>query len=732
MIVAHKSEDGRLQSIEDHAKGVAELASGFAEVFGYQSLGYAAGIFHDIGKKTEGFQRRILNNGPKVEHSSAGALIMKDTGHLFGLFLAYCIAGHHGGLPDFGTSADTEDEGSLQAKLKREKGRAYKGFLPFMDIADPKNLLPNTFSTKKIGGRSGGFSASFLIRMLFSCLVDADYLDTETFMMGKAADRDMGEINEEILKKFESHVLEKFSTPTRDIDKWRCKIREECIEKAKSSHNLFSLTVPTGGGKTLSSMAFAIQHAKQYGKRRIIYVIPYTSIIEQTADIFRRIFGEGVVLEHHSNVQYDDQYEEMNKARMAAENWAAPIIVTTNVQFFESFFSNRSSRCRKLHNIANSVIIFDEAQMLPVPYLLPCLWTIAELVENYRCTALLMSATQPALDQYFPDQISASEISESIPEMYQFFKRAQIKMIGELTQDELGQLLNSCEQALCIVNSRKQAQELYKKFPQDEGSFHLSTLMPPVLRKQRLKMIRERLDQGLPCRVVSTSLIEAGVDVDFPVVYREEAGLDSQVQAAGRCNREAKKPLSESIVYVYRIKRGEAPKIPNSLRLPIEVSRIVGESHTDPGSPEAIYEFFKLLYKNKGEGLDQKNIVEGIEQCIRANFSFASIAQLFHLIENETKPVFIALDKDAEAIAEQLRKGKRNRNLMRKAGIYQVSIYQKDFERLEAAGAIEYAKVFQENVLREDKNLAILVNINKWFDLQIGLVVPDLGIGLFM
>ena len=732
MIVAHKADDGRLQSIEEHSKQVAVLAAKFAEVFGYRMLGYTVGLFHDIGKMTEGFQRRILDNGPKVEHSAAGASLLMDTNHRFGLFLAYCIAGHHAGLPNFGTSADTEDEGSLQAKLKREKSRGFKRFLPFMDIADPKNLLQNTFSTKKIGGKSGGFSASFLIRMLFSCLVDADYLDTETFMMGKAADRDMGELNKDIFDQFDAHISENFSAPVREIDTWRCKIRAECVEKAKLSHNLYSLTVPTGGGKTLSSMAFAIHHAKQHKKRRIIYVIPYTSIIEQTADVFRRIFGKDVVLEHHSNVQYDDQAEEMSKARLATENWAAPIIVTTNVQFFESFFSNRSSRCRKLHNIANSVIIFDEAQMLPVPYLLPCLWTIAELVENYRCTALLMSATQPALDQYFPDQISATEISESIPEMYQFFKRTQIKMIGELTQDELGQLLNSCEQALCIVNSRKQAQELYKNFPQDDGSFHLSTLMPPVLRKQRLKMIRERLDQGLPCRVVSTSLIEAGVDVDFPVVYREEAGLDSQVQAAGRCNREAKRPLSESIVHVYRIKQRDASRIPNSLRLPIEVSRIVGESHIDPGSPEAIYEFFKLLYKNRGEGLDQKKIVGGIEQCVRANFPFADIAQSFHLIENETKPVFIALDTDAEAIAEQLRQGKRNRNLMRKAGIYQVSVYQKDFEKLEAAGAIEYAKSFQENVLHEDKNLAILVNISKWFDPQTGLIVPDLGIGLFM
>ena len=674
MIIAHKSEDGRLQSIEEHAEQVAELAAGFSDSFGYGELGRAVGLFHDLGKISEGFQRRILYNGPKVEHSAAGAAVLRNTGHIFGLFLAYCIAGHHTGLPDHGTSADSEDEGTLQAKLKRENRRGFKAYLPFMGIGDPKILLPNEFRTKKIGGGSGGFSASFLIRMLFSCLVDADYLDTESFMLGKTMDRDMGGLNEDLFNIFDDHITSKFSNPVREIDQWRCRIRETCIAKAKLLHGLYSLTVPTGGGKTLSSMAFAIDHAREHGMRRIIYVIPYTSIIEQTAEVFKGIFGEDAVLEHHSNVQYDDQNEEMSKARMATENCEAPIIVTTNVQFFESFFANKSSRCRKLHNIANSVIIFDEAQMLPVPYLLPCLWTIAELVENYRCTAVLMSATQPALEQYFPDHIKAQEISDDIPAMYDYFKRAQIKLIGELSRDVLAQQLVNSDQVLCIVNSRRQAQELYRMLPEDESSFHLSTLMPPVLRKQRLRTIRERLKMGKPCRVISTSLIEAGVDVDFPVVYREEAGLDSQVQAAGRCNREGKHPLSESVVYVYRMKEDEAARMPSSLRLPIEISRLVAQDHADLGSPKAIDDYFKLLYKNKGDGLDQKKIVDGIEKCNGANFSFAGIARDFHLIENETISVLIPFDTESKGLADHLRSGKRNRNLMRRAGAYQVSV----------------------------------------------------------
>lgn len=731
MIVAHKSDDGRIQSIEEHSLQTAKLASEFAGAFGYETLGYAAGLLHDLGKITDGFQKRILENGPKVEHSAAGAYILMETKLLFGRLLAYCVSGHHGGLPNFGTSADTVDESTLTAKMKREEERK-KNYLPFMGIDNPRSLLSQSAVTKSIGNGRGAFSAAFLTRMLYSCLVDADYLDTERFMLGQAPDREMGLLNDDIFEKFDRYTAEHFSSPQSEINIWRCRIREACMENAKLNHNLFSLTVPTGGGKTISSLAFALHHAKLYHKQRVIYVIPYTSIIEQTADIFRGIFGNDAVLEHHSNVLYDDQNEEMSRARFAAENWAAPVIVTTNVQFFESFFSNKSSKCRKLHHVANSVIIFDEAQMLPVPYLLPCLWTIAELVHNYCCTAVLMSATKPALEEYFPNQVKTIEMMGNISEMYRFFKRTQIIHIGELSEEELCGRLNQCEQVLCIVNSRKQAQNIYKQLPQEEGSFHLSTLMPPMMRKWNLQMIRDRLQAGLSCRVVSTSLIEAGVDVDFPVVYREEAGLDSQVQAAGRCNREARRSADDSRVFVYRMKDREAYRIPSALRLPIEVARLVAENHDDLGSPEAIQDFFHVLYKNKGDGLDQKKIVEEFEQCIRANYAFADVAQAFRLIETETKTIFIPLDENANQIADQLREGKRNRNLMRLAGQYQVSVYPQDFERLEAAGAIEYAKIYQEGGLREDRDLAILVNINKWFNDYIGLIVPELGIGLFV
>lgn len=730
MIVAHKSEDGRLQSIEEHALQTAELAQRFADAFGCSQLGYAAGLYHDFGKIKEAFQRRILHNGPKVEHSAAGAKALLDTKHLAGLFLAYCIAGHHTGIPDWGSSLDTEESATLNGKMARERHDEIDCF-PFMHVSDARQLLPDSLPIRPIGGRSGGFSASFLIRMLFSCLVDADFLDTETFMRGKPVERDMGTLSQTLFDAFDRYVAEHFSNPSRPLDIMRCNIRASCEKKARGPQGLYSLTVPTGGGKTISSLSFALHHAKAHHLKRVIYVIPYTSIIEQTAAVFQGILGPEAVLEHHSNVQYDDREEEMSAARLASENWSAPVVVTTNVQFFESLFANRSSACRKLHNIANSVIIFDEAQMLPVPYLLPCLWAIAELTKNYGCTAVLMSATQPALENYFPDGMQAIEICEDTQALYDFFRRTRIRAMGEITQSDLATMVGEHPQALCIVNTRRRAQALFHLLPKD-GRFHLSTLMPPKLRKQQFAQIKERLSHGLPCRVVSTSLIEAGVDLDFPAVYREETGLDSQIQAAGRCNREGNRPLDESIVHVFRFQEDNQPRIPSSMRLPIEAARAIAQSHADITAPEAIHAYFAMLYQAKGAAIDQKDIIGRIEKCSRANFPMAAIAKEFKLIESDTATVFIPLDEEGKELADMLKAGIRNRSIMQKAGQYQVSVYQQDLDRLAGAGLLDFAQLIDNHRLIRDEKLAILENIEKGFHPQTGLQVPDLGIGLFV
>lgn len=320
--------------------------------------------------------------------------------------------------------------------------------------------------------------------------------------------------------------------------------------------------MPTGGGKTVASLAFALKHAVEHNMDRVIYVIPYTSIIEQNAQIFREILGDDNVLENHCNVDYEGT-EEFRPMQLASENWDKPVVVTTNVQFFESLFSNKSSKCRKLHNIANSVIIFDEAQMLPIDYLTPCLSMIQELVENYGTSVVLCTATQPALDDFFVSKEQIVELCPRLGEQFRFFERVTYQNIGSISKEGITELLAKEQSVLCIVNTRKDAQELYHSL-QGGGVYHLSTSMYPKHRKRVLKCVKERLSTKKKCILISTSLVEAGVDLDFSCVYREIAGIDSMIQAAGRCNREGKRTVEESKVYIFELEGSEGGTKPET------------------------------------------------------------------------------------------------------------------------------------------------------------------------
>ena len=690
MNVAHISGGGKRQSVEDHSDGTAILARTFAEPFGAKEFGYCIGKLHDAGKYSDAFQKRINESGPKVDHSTAGAQVIFNTlKNGQGILMAYCIAGHHAGLPDGGSSADLTDMPTLAARLKR----SVPDFSRFYCSADIASLLPKSAPPVHMMGKYG-FTAAFFIRMLFSCLVDADFLDTEKFMSDGAVERGNMEDIPALWAKFQKYISQ-FASPSSAINKKRTEILNICLSKALSAKGLYTLTVPTGGGKTLSSLAFALRQANKYGMKRIIYAIPYTSIIEQNAEVFRKIFGNENVLEHHSNFVFPDCREEketkaQEKLKLAAENWDAPVIVTTNVQFFESLFANRSSCCRKLHNIANSVIIFDEAQMIPRDYLMPCIRAISELVINYGCTAVLCSATQPALKGLFPSEVKSTEICENINGLYEFFRRTTFVRGGELDDSSLEQLLNIEKQALCIVNTKKHAHDLYYKLKND-GSFHLSTLMTPSHRKQKLEKIRDRLKKGKECRVVSTSLIEAGVDVDFPVVYREEAGLDSEIQAAGRCNREGKHSAKESRVVIFRPEEKYRGHLPASLQLPADVAKTIAPKYADITSPEAIRCYFETMYNVSGEYLDKKGIVEMFERGAADNFSFpfAEAADMFRLIESDTRAILIPKEKKAKELLQSLQKGEKSREIFRAIGPYCVNTYSTHFQKLHDAGKIE-------------------------------------------
>ena len=378
--------------------------------------------------------------------------------------------------------------------------------------------------------------------------------------------------------------------------------------------------------------------------------------------------------------------------QLAAENWDKPVVVTTNVRFFESLYACRTSECRKLHNIANSVIIFDEAQMLPVKYLMPCIRAISELICNYHCTAVICTATQPSLQPFFPakmQELKAEELCPDVKGQYDFFKRTKIQLAGRISQEHLVKELEGRQQVLCILNSRKRVQRVCDSID-SRGTYHLSTLMYPKHRKEILKEIRSRLSSGEPCRLISTSLVEAGVDFDFPAVYRELAGIDSVIQAAGRCNREGKRDPEECMTQVFTLEEEEDIHIPRELKLPISVAGQIAQKYEDISLPEAIGDYFTRLYRYKGEGLDAKDVVEQFEQGSRSfMFPFASAASGFRLIESNTRTILIDTEPEAAQIAMQIRQGGHSRELIRQAGQYCVNVYEHDFEALSGAGRLE-------------------------------------------
>ena len=699
--VAHVSEDDeRRELVRDHLSQVAEMAASFAGSFGASDWAYTAGLAHDLGKYSVEFQNRILRNGPKVDHSTAGAsVIAKELGLIP---LSYCVAGHHGGLPDAGSQVD--GTGLFGRLRKAERGEvpdfsAYRKEIRLSKPEPPKLLLDSALA-KNTADQS--YSIQFLIRMLFSCLVDADFLCTEEFM-NNGAREPLQHVAMEILANRLEDVLSGFRPPVNELGALRCSVSDDCLKAAKGPKGLYSLTAPTGSGKTYALMRFALQHACLHGMARVICAEPYTSIIEQNAQVYRDVLGGENVLEHHSGFDFDgDEFSGNDlgaRLRLAAENWDAPVIVTTNVQLFESLYANKTSRCRKLHNLANSVIVLDEAQMIPTGFLAPCIRALAELVKHYGCTVLLSSATQPAIEKQFEGLgLRCSEIISDTKELFDALKRVSYRSLGPVTDDELVSLLVSNDQALCIVNSRKQARALYEGICDRRGDsaalFHLTTLMYPEHRKRVLMTVRKLVSNNEPCLLVATSLVEAGVDLDFPVVFRGVAGIDSMVQAAGRCNREGKRSIEDSIVYLFQNAAG--------YRIPQEtVQRAAVSNATLPGleepngdvsqieSLDTIEKFFGLLYGVKGsEGLDCRNIVEALSKNDPPfAYDFDSVANDFRLIEDGSFPVVIPSNEIADDL-ESLESGVATRSSMRRISRYSISLYRHDIERLHSEGVI--------------------------------------------
>lgn len=672
---AHRDENGNLQSLSNHLDAVAKLTAEFAAPFRSSEYGAIAGFLHDLAKATDGFDKRLFQNGPKVDHSTFGAQVLDRKG---ARILGYVVAGHHGGMPD-GGSVTSPENGVLAKRLQKEVPPCNGEYKKYLDFSLPKTI-PLSFTPGFLG-----FARAFWVRMLFSCLVDADFLDTELFMLGKQPRGGYATIA--AMQSSLHQYVQQFSQPKTKVHQIRTEILNACKTGAQQSPGLFTLTVPTGGGKTISSLSFAMDHALAHNMRRIIYCMPYTSIIEQNGAVFQSIVGSRNVLMHYADAftkeissggeaDFDDY--DGKRQKLSAENWDSHLIITTNVQFFESLFAYKPSKCRKLHRIANSVIVLDEAQMLPRNYMKPVIRALEELCINYGCTVLMMSATQPSLNRFYTAKLPVRELNPIVKDSFQDLRRVQIKHMGSASLQELATKLASHKQAFCIVNTKRRARELYELLP-SENTFHLSTLMLPSDREQTLETIRQHLREGLPCRVVATSMIEAGVDFDFPVGYREEAGLDSIIQAAGRVNREGKRSTSESYLHVFQCAehtlRGE-------IRQAALISNRVFEQYDDVTSTEAIKAYFDILFDVRETEMDQKNILALLGDDYGWNIPFKTIAEQFKLIEEHTTPVFVRRNKKAAALAKRLLNGERDKTLLREASAYCVNVNSNELDNI--------------------------------------------------
>ena len=693
---AHSAEnrpESHWQTLQSHAENVAALAAQFAEPFGAAEIARYSGLLHDLGKYSDPFQNR-LRGGKRVDHATAGAKEAAARWGMIGKLMAYCIAGHHAGL------ANGSGEGNNRSTLKERLAADIPALNPVWqtELRLPEKI---TLPALKPNPKYPGFMQAFFTRMLYSCLVDADYLDTEAFyakLDGEPIERGNYPALSELQQAFKQHLQQiraKAATSAggqAELNRLRCDILDHAQQQAALPPGLFTLTVPTGGGKTYTSMAFALEHARQHGQRRIIYVMPFTTIIEQNAAAFRQAFGDlgAAVLEHHST--FDDSTlldrDSRDKLRHATENWDAPVIITTAVQFFESLFADRASRCRKLHNIANSIIILDEAQMLPLHLLRPVMAAIDELARNYRCSVVMCTATQPAIGSahgFYSGFDNLREIAPDPAQLYAALRRTTVRHIGRQSDTELLEQLTSHPQLLIIVNNRRHARSLYDSAKHLEGTYHLTTLMCAEHRSQVLATVRARLAAGEPCRLIATSLIEAGVDVSFPRLMRAEAGADSIAQAAGRCNRENQWAAEDSEVLIFHPE--EQWQAPPELAAYAACMRETLRNEGDLLAPEAMTAYFARVY-NISE-LDKHRILEKLKNA-GSDFPFQSIAEKFRVIEsNHMLPLLVPYDKKAAALINALAHANHLGGLLRKLQRYAVQVPESALRELLKAGLVE-------------------------------------------
>ncbi len=686
---------GERQLLVEHLRQVANLAHGMADGFGGGELAYLAGLWHDVGKADPQWQQRLIEceQGKRarigLDHKCAGALLAEEAG-LWPVGLL--IHAHHGGI-----KSPQKDYAPWL-----EENRALPGPTKAIDLlaAAMEDFSGLSAASLPAQVRTDPLCADLFLRLTYSALVDADSIDTEAHNLAGAPDQRGCDVSlNELWSRFEAFQANQPNAKESLVNRVRGEVYEACIETATAPRGIFRLTVPTGGGKTRSAMAFALRHGIMHGLRRVIVAVPFTTITQQTAQVYRDIFGEGrVVLEHHSAAAEgagaasgdDDSFaEDAVWSRLAAENWDAPIVVTTTVQLFESLFSNRRGKTRKLHSLAGSVIVLDEAQALPAGLLSPILDGLRQLTEHYGASVVLSTATQPAFE-LIPEfrDVGAREIVSGHRHHFEMLKRVEYEWRVEEPKEwrEVAGWMRDVESTLAIVNTKRHAMELLDELD-DPAVLHLSTLLCGAHRIKVLDKIRWQLAEGAPCRVVSTQVVEAGVDLDFATVFRAEAPLDAIIQAAGRCNREGRLVGRGGRVVVFRPPDDASP--PGIYRSGRDIARVIRElPNFDPNDPQTIGRYFELLF-GSAVNPDQRQI-----QRSRSDLDFPAVANKFHMIEGEARDVIVDYPEadvaKIDRLVEQLRARERPaRVVLRDLQPHIVSLRQQEWERLKAVGFVE-------------------------------------------
>jgi CRISPR-associated endonuclease/helicase Cas3 len=696
MAIGHtKNADGVRHDLVVHLRAVADLASQFSAALAAPAAGRYLGLWHDVGKFHPLFQDYLLHaeagdmgRSGRVDHKAAGAKLARDS---LGAPFSMVIAGHHGGLP-----SRSEWEAWLRDRLATgQPDEALELARRAMEDLDPRNRISLPASVE---GAKSPLDVELFLRLMFSALVDADSLDTERHfstdhpdLRGRPVSLDeLWPAYEQSQRRLLNSGREGVVTTQRRI------VYEAALAAAGQPAGLFRLTVPTGGGKTRSGLGFALRHALANGQSRIIVALPFLTITDQTTDVFRSIFDtdgrEGHVLEDHSGVVREDD-EDVNvaavRARLAAENWDAPIVVTTTVQLFESLFANTRSRCRKLHRLANSVIVLDEAQALPAGMLRPILDALRDLAVNFNTSVVVSTATQPSF-QEIPEfaRVPATEIVPDVRDLFATLRRASYRweLSTPAPWSAVAERIRAERQVLAIVNTKRDAKTLLNEL-RDPDALHLSTALCGAHRRAVLAEVRRRLSRGQPCRLVSTQVVEAGVDIDFPVVYRAVAPLGSVIQAAGRCNREGTLATGQVIVF-----DPEGGGLPGGVDYRVGTDqtralvRSLGADAVDVDDPALATAFFRAVYQLVDTDRTQV-------QVARAILDYPEVARRFQMIEPSAS-VVVAYPGDttgtADRLASRLKDPRSNaRRTLRALQPYLVSMPYHAFDRYSSDGLIE-------------------------------------------